>query len=189
MGEDKRQEILNAALTLFVELGFHGTPTSKIAQAAGVANGTLFHYFKTKDELVVALYIEVKVQLANYIETLPSKDLSYKARCKREITGALRWALQHQLEFRFIQQFLSSPYLSLLDPKVIEQQAQKSFNLIQEGLRTQVFKPLPLDYLYTLVSSHTYGLFQYLTTSPLSATEQDRLIDESFEMMWGMIKA
>ena len=53
---EKREKILAAALNLFVEFGFHGTPTSKIAQKAGVANGTLFHYFATKEELVVALF-------------------------------------------------------------------------------------------------------------------------------------
>jgi AcrR family transcriptional regulator len=41
---DKQQEILSAALQLFVANGFHGTATSKIAKEAGVANGTLFHY-------------------------------------------------------------------------------------------------------------------------------------------------
>ena len=51
---DKPEKILSTALKLFVAYGFHGTPTSKIASEAGVSNGTLFHYFKTKDELVVA---------------------------------------------------------------------------------------------------------------------------------------
>ena len=64
---DKRKQILDAALKLFVELGFHGTPTSMIAKEAGVANGTLFHYFATKDELVIALYVAIKNQMAGHI--------------------------------------------------------------------------------------------------------------------------
>ena len=62
---DKRQQILDAALKLFVEYGFHGTPTSLIAKEAGVANGTLFHYFSTKDELVVALYSSIKSRMSH----------------------------------------------------------------------------------------------------------------------------
>jgi AcrR family transcriptional regulator len=38
---DKKEEILKTALKLFVEFGFHATPTSKIAKEAGIANGTL----------------------------------------------------------------------------------------------------------------------------------------------------
>jgi len=57
---DKRTAILSASLTLFTERGFHGTPTSMIAREAGIATGTLFHYFKTKEELITALYLSVK---------------------------------------------------------------------------------------------------------------------------------
>ena len=53
---DKKNSILGSALRLFVENGFHGTATSKIAQEASIANGTLFNYFKTKEELIVTLY-------------------------------------------------------------------------------------------------------------------------------------
>jgi len=50
---DKKQLILGTALKLFVEAGFHGTATSKIAAEANVANGTLFNYFRTKEELIL----------------------------------------------------------------------------------------------------------------------------------------
>ena len=62
---DKREQILLAALKLFTEFGFHGTPTSKIAVEAGVSNGTLFHYFKTKEALILALYDYVKKNSTN----------------------------------------------------------------------------------------------------------------------------
>ena len=44
---EKQKAVMEAALKLFTEKGFHGTPTSKIAKDAKVATGTLFHYFKT----------------------------------------------------------------------------------------------------------------------------------------------
>ena len=50
---NKREKIFSTALNLFVEHGFHGTPTSKIAKEAGVANGTLFHHFNTKEDLII----------------------------------------------------------------------------------------------------------------------------------------
>ena len=72
--QDKRKEILSAALKLFVEYGFHGTPTSKIAAEAGVANGTLFHYYKTKEDLVIVLYNDIKDELNRYIISKTSCD-------------------------------------------------------------------------------------------------------------------
>ncbi|KAF1048176.1 MAG: Fatty acid metabolism regulator protein [Herbaspirillum frisingense] len=57
--EDKRNAILAAAIKVMAELG-PGAPTSKIAREAGIAEGTLFTYFATKDELLNQLYLEVK---------------------------------------------------------------------------------------------------------------------------------
>ncbi|MGL5975525.1 MAG: TetR/AcrR family transcriptional regulator, partial [Aeromonas sobria] len=45
---DKRRQILDAALALCAEDGLQGAATARIAKAAGVANGTLFHHFPSK---------------------------------------------------------------------------------------------------------------------------------------------
>jgi AcrR family transcriptional regulator len=58
--KEKELQILNASLNLFVERGFHGTSTAEIAKSAGVATGTLFHYFKSKEELINRLYLYSK---------------------------------------------------------------------------------------------------------------------------------
>ncbi len=62
--EDKRNAILSAAIQVFAERGL-GAPTAAITTAAGIAEGSLFTYFKTKDELINALYRELKLELAD----------------------------------------------------------------------------------------------------------------------------
>ncbi|MFN2217094.1 MAG: helix-turn-helix domain-containing protein, partial [Anaerolineae bacterium] len=51
----RRREILDAAHQVFAERGFHDTRMSDIAQVAGVSQGTLYHYFASKDDLFLAL--------------------------------------------------------------------------------------------------------------------------------------
>ena len=63
-GSDKQEAILDTALTLFTERGFFGTPTSLISKEAGVATGTLFFYFKTKEDLIDTLYCRIKTEAA-----------------------------------------------------------------------------------------------------------------------------
>ena len=109
---DKEKEILAAALKLFVEFGFHGTPTSKIAKEAGVANGTLFHYFKTKEELIVKLYISIKENLNGYLLSKMDDQSLLEIRMKAIYEESIRWALIHRDEFFFIQQFHFSPHLA-----------------------------------------------------------------------------
>jgi AcrR family transcriptional regulator len=53
--ETRRQQILEAALRCFSRDGFHNTTTADIVRESGVSQGTLYLYFATKDEIIVAL--------------------------------------------------------------------------------------------------------------------------------------
>src|SRR5580693_6021969 len=53
--ETRRQQILHAALRCFSRDGFHNTTTADIVRESGVSQGTLYLYFATKDEIIVAL--------------------------------------------------------------------------------------------------------------------------------------
>lgn len=52
---DKQISIISAAIEIFAEKGFSATTTSEIAKKAGVAEGTIFHHFKTKKDLLLAI--------------------------------------------------------------------------------------------------------------------------------------
>jgi AcrR family transcriptional regulator len=52
--ETRRQQILDAALVCFSRDGFHNTTTADIVRESGVSQGTLYLYFATKDDIVVA---------------------------------------------------------------------------------------------------------------------------------------
>ena len=53
---DKRARILAAAETVFAERGFFHAKVSQIAQEAGVADGTIYLYFKSKDDVLISLF-------------------------------------------------------------------------------------------------------------------------------------
>jgi AcrR family transcriptional regulator len=53
--ETRRQQILDAALRCFSRDGFHNTTTADIVRESGVSQGTLYLYFATKDDIIVAL--------------------------------------------------------------------------------------------------------------------------------------
>ena len=55
---DKRRNILDAAIKVFARQGFHSTRVSDIADEAGVAYGLVYHYFKSKDEVLNELFVE-----------------------------------------------------------------------------------------------------------------------------------
>ena len=58
---DKHQRILDAATKVFAQRGFFQSKVSEIAKEAGVADGTIYLYFKNKDDLLISIF-EVKMQ-------------------------------------------------------------------------------------------------------------------------------
>jgi TetR/AcrR family fatty acid metabolism transcriptional regulator len=55
---DKRRVILDAAVTVFARQGFHSCRVSDVADEAGVAYGLVYHYFKSKEEILNELFLE-----------------------------------------------------------------------------------------------------------------------------------
>jgi TetR/AcrR family fatty acid metabolism transcriptional regulator len=55
-GTDKRERILRAAIKVFARKGFYATKVSEIAKAAGVADGTIYLYFKNKDDVLISIF-------------------------------------------------------------------------------------------------------------------------------------
>lgn len=184
---DKKEKIIETALKLFVENGFHGTATSKIAQEAGVANGTLFNYFKTKNDLVIALYVVVKEEMAEFISKNTKKSAHLKEVIKSQFLASLFWALDNQLKFKFIQQFHTSPYIDQVAQEVIQSQVLPHLTLIQAGIDEGVIKKLPVDFVYAIISSQTFGVYQYIISKPFTKVQQHDTLEQSFELLWDMI--
>lgn len=55
---DKRKRILDAAIRVFAEHGYHGARVGDIAEDAGVAHGLLYHYFASKDDVLHTIFLE-----------------------------------------------------------------------------------------------------------------------------------
>ena len=71
---DKRDRILKAAVKVFARNGFHATRVSEVAKAAGVADGTIYLYFKSKEELLFSLFEDRIDKLLTFMrEELPKQ--------------------------------------------------------------------------------------------------------------------
>ncbi len=74
-GGDKRERILDAAERVFAEHGFYNARVAEIARAAGVADGTIYLYFKSKDDLLISLFESRMERLNNQlVEALSSVE-------------------------------------------------------------------------------------------------------------------
>ncbi len=184
---DKKANVLDAALKLFVEFGFHNTPTSKIAKEAGISSGTLFYFYPTKDELVVALYLDIKAKLGCEITESISQETSFKQILKKYYTTTLDWAKEHKAEFKFMGQFNSSPYLKKIAEEEIQKYVKPLKELLQNAIDEGVLKNMDLEILFTLISGHTFSINQYLIISEPKESKREQIISETFDLLWQMI--
>jgi TetR/AcrR family transcriptional regulator, fatty acid metabolism regulator protein len=71
--EDKRRQLLDAAVRVFARKGYHASRVGDIAEEAGVAHGLLYHYFKSKDDVLEAVFLEnwslLQLRIASVLET------------------------------------------------------------------------------------------------------------------------
>ena len=65
---DKRRAILDAAVHVFARTGFHGSRVSDIAREAEVADGTIYLYFKSKDDILISIFEETMSQMISGVE-------------------------------------------------------------------------------------------------------------------------
>ena len=71
---EKRKLILDAAVRVFAERGYHGARVGDVAREAGVAHGLLYHYFSSKEELVQTIFRENWGELVARFRAVESSD-------------------------------------------------------------------------------------------------------------------
>ncbi|HEY5659269.1 MAG TPA: TetR/AcrR family transcriptional regulator [Gaiellaceae bacterium] len=78
--EDKRRLILDAAVRVFARKGYHASRVGDIAEEAGVAHGLLYHYFRSKDELLETIFRETWRDVLDAVRVVEETDESARER-------------------------------------------------------------------------------------------------------------
>lgn len=84
-GGDKRERILRAAVKVFARKGFYASRVNEIAKAAGVADGTIYLYFKSKDELLTSLFEDRVVKLLALLREEIARQATAPDRVRRMV--------------------------------------------------------------------------------------------------------
>jgi AcrR family transcriptional regulator len=90
LSENRRAALLDAAMRVFAESGL-GAPTSLISSKARVSEGSFFTYFKTKDELINDLYIDLRLQLADAVMSGFPRRASVRGRLEHVWSRYVTW--------------------------------------------------------------------------------------------------
>jgi TetR/AcrR family fatty acid metabolism transcriptional regulator len=111
--EDKRRQLLDAAVRVFARKGFHASRVGDIAEEAGVAHGLLYHYFKSKDQVLEAVFQENWNLLVARVESVEETDEPAADQLRHIAAIVLRtWLHLPDVVRVVIQEFGRSPELA-----------------------------------------------------------------------------
>jgi AcrR family transcriptional regulator len=185
---EKREAILDTALVLFTDRGFFGTPTSMISKEAGVATGTLFFYFRTKEELIDTLYRRIKEEAAHAMGRGIGNEKGTKARIRRLGLNAVGWGIRYPAKMKFMELFAHSPFVST----TAHEEGMSHFiflqDLVTEGIRTGEIRNLDPPLLFCMLASSLSGLIARVSMTEDPA-ERQAIIDQGLEIVWSGLAA
>jgi AcrR family transcriptional regulator len=111
--EEKRRQLLDAAVRVFARKGFHASRVGDIAEEAGVAHGLLYHYFRSKDQVLEAVFEENWNLLVARIESVEETDEPASDQLRHISAIVLRtWLHLPDVVRVVIQEFGRSPELA-----------------------------------------------------------------------------
>ena len=146
---DRAAAVRQAMRSLVAERGFHGASMSAVAAEAGVATGTAYTHYSSKDELVLAAYLETKAELGE----AATRDLPGGASPEQGFRaiwhGIHRHLAANRDHARFLLQVDFSPYRERAHEAAMERGDALMRQAAAAGIAERLL-PLPLDVLYDL---------------------------------------
>lgn len=180
--EEKFQKILDAAIEAFAESGYFQCQVSKIARLAGVADGTIYLYFKNKEEILIRLFQERMGDFINRIRTELADCQTTRKRLRTIISTHFSYmennrslAVVTQLELRQPNQSLRAAISGPLREyfRLIEE-------VIQEGIDRQEVAPVNLRVARQVI----FGTLDEATTDWLLARADRSLMNDVDQILY-----
>ncbi|MEY9874772.1 AcrR family transcriptional regulator [Streptacidiphilus sp. MAP12-33] len=147
---DKAAAVRAALRTLVARDGFRGASMSAIAREAGVATGTAYTHYASKDALVLAAYVETKSELGRAVTPGLAPDLGAEERFRALWLACYQHLRAHPDHARFLLQVEHSPYRGAAHRAALADADDPLVAEVAQPVFSGRLLPLPVDVLYEL---------------------------------------
>ncbi|WP_452225028.1 TetR/AcrR family transcriptional regulator [Lacinutrix chionoecetis] len=182
---DKKQRIILTMLELVVEQGVHATPMSQVAKEANVAVGTIYHYFKNKEQIIEEIYSMIcqdfgVVMMAN----VPEQDV--KVQFEIMWLNLYNYFIGNPLAFKFME-FVGVP------PIITSEIRYKNVshfvnirNFFLAGILSKDFKNVHLRLLMQMAFGHVISAARLKFKDELEMNDDQ--IKNALAMSWDCVR-
>jgi AcrR family transcriptional regulator len=181
---EKHRAILDAAVAEIAENGLSAA-TAKIAQRAGIAAGTLFLYFPNKEALFNELYLDLKTEVFQRINTTFPAKASLEKRARHLWLSYLDWAIESPLKRKVSLQLNLS---DIVTPATREQTAEER-HLIDAVMREidqhTALRDLPKGFAGATLLAMQQAAIDFIHQKP---KERTAIADRAFQIFWRAVR-
>ena len=172
-GEEKRRQLLDAAVRVFARKGFHASRVGDIAEEAGVAHGLLYHYFRSKDQVLEAVFHDNWSILLTRIASVEETDEPAADQLRHIAAIVLRtWLHLPDVVRVVIREFGRSPELAERIGE-LAQPIDSIARVIERGIERGEFKQVDPRVAATVVYGSIDELLTAWVLDRLPAAEED----------------
>jgi AcrR family transcriptional regulator len=185
--DEKLRAIAKATFTLVEQTGLSGLTMAAIAREAGLATGTLYVYFKSKEDLMVALYEQAKAETAASLMHGDDPSLPFRGRFQRMWLNWLDHRLTHYAQVVFLEQYYNSPWFSEESRNLSARLIKGWVDLIEAAKAQQILKDVPTPLLINSFGGSVRETANLLRSGAL--TRSDAHLTMAFGLCWDGLKA
>lgn len=172
---DKRDAILSAALGVISKFGLHNAPMSAVARAAGVAVGTVYLYFPSKEAMINALYLDVLADRQRVLVGGDPANAPVRGSSRESLweswQNVARWHLDHEKASNLIQQCRASGILSD-ETRAAEQEMEVAgLALFEDAIARNLLRDLSRYVFWALFMGPIHMLAQMRDAGEVVVTE------------------
>ncbi len=181
---EKRQAILQAAVREIAKTGL-GASTARIAEGAKLAEGTLFTYFATKNELLNELYVELKGEVYRRVNANFPHEAELRQRAQHVWTATLQWGIERPDERKVSLQLNVSDVLTDATRERTGSQSGAVAQTMREVSKRGAFTDLPPSFASSVITAMQDAVMETVAKKP---RQKAMLIEKGFEAFWRMAK-
>ncbi|HKJ69695.1 MAG TPA: TetR/AcrR family transcriptional regulator [bacterium] len=161
--DTRRKEILDAARTLFFSKGYETTAISDIIQSIGIAKGTFYHYFDSKQDLMAALVEEITDEGVSVMEqTLSDPALDALEQFQLVFIRAGNWKVERKEILLEIIRVMQKPENTVLQDRLVKMSINKTApilaEVIEQGIREELFETRSSEELSRIILQMGSGM-------------------------------
>lgn len=180
LSEQKRKALLSAAADLIAAVGTSAS-TAKIAQSAGVSEGTLFTYFPSKDDLLNQLFVDVETSLSETMLAPFPKRGKKRDQLYQIWYRLIDWGIQHPVERKVMHQLKASDRISEQSRRHCEDMLRDARQMVEHCLTGYA----AADRIGFYIDRVLFGLAN-VTVDGIDARPGDRdaITQAGFDLFW-----